>query len=72
MLIIKNCRKNPGMSAISKLFLNSLWGRFGMISHLDSRGFINDHNVFVQKCIDPSIKKSMFDILNENCADFIL
>ena len=39
------CKKNPGMRAISKLFLNSLWGKFGQSSTLDQREFINDYNL---------------------------
>ena len=65
------CKKNPGMRAISKLFLNSLWGKFGQSSTLDQREFINDYNLFVQRCSDTKIKKSTFDIINENCVEFI-
>ena len=59
------------MRAISKLFLNSLWGKFGQSSTLDQREFINDYNLFVQRCSDTKIKKSTFDIINENCVEFI-
>ena len=67
----KNCSENPGMRAISKLFLNALWGKFGMRSNLDQREFISDYTSFVRKCTDPKIKKSTFDIINENCVEFI-
>jgi hypothetical protein len=32
-LDINNIKPNSGMKAISKLFLNSLWGRFGLNSN---------------------------------------
>ena len=67
----RNCSDNPGKRAICKLLLNSLWGKYGMRTNLDQREFINDYNVFVKKCIDKSIQKSRFDIINENCVELI-
>ena len=49
------CRENPGVRAISKLFLSSLWGKFGQSSNLDQREFISDYTSFVRKCTDPNL-----------------
>ena len=37
-------RKNPGVKQLAKICLNSLWGKFGQRSTLDSYEFITEWN----------------------------
>ena len=39
---------NPGLKAVSKLMLNSFWGKFGMRDNLTQTHFINKPNYFYQ------------------------
>ena len=42
------CKKNPGLRMISKICLNSLWGKFGQRIDLENYEFINNYNSLLQ------------------------
>ena len=42
------CKKNPGLRMISKICLNSLWGKFGQRVDLGNYEFINSYNSLLQ------------------------
>ena len=61
--------KNPGMKEISKLCLNSLWGKFGQRPDLDSYDFIDNYNIFINKLLSTKIETKSWEILNDNCVE---
>ena len=65
----ENCVKNPGLRQVAKICLNSLWGKFGQRSNLDSYEFIRDYQKLVSKLIDPKLNTKCWGILNENCIE---
>ena len=52
---------------MSKLCLNSLWGKFGQSNDLDHREYFRDadYNKFVRKCADPRNKIKAWDIIGD-------
>ena len=62
---------NPGMKAIAKLCLNSLWGKFGQRANLDSYDFYDDkhYNQFINKLLSNKITTKGWEIVNENCVE---
>ena len=65
----ENCKKNPGLRMISKICLNSLWGKFGQRSDLENYEFIDNYNNLLQKITDPKLETTRWDIINENCVE---
>ena len=63
----EDCKKNPGLRMISKICLNSLWGKFGQRADLESYEFINNYNNLLQKITNPKLETTRWDIINENC-----
>ena len=66
------CRMNPGMRTISKLFLNSLRGKFGQRSNLDSMEFISDYNTFVKHYVDREITNARLTILMKTALSLFI
>ena len=52
----EDTRKNPGLRAIAKLCLNSLWGKFGQRANLSSYDFYYDYNKLLLKMNDNTVK----------------
>jgi hypothetical protein len=65
----ENCKKNPGLRMISKICLNSLWGKFGQRADLEGYEFMNNYNNLLKKITDPKLETTRWDILNENCVE---
>ena len=71
-------RKNPGIRSISKLGLNSFYGKFGQKTNMKRSEFIDDLGHFFKKVTDHGINLLDFHIMNEkvimlefkNSADF--
>ena len=59
---------NPGLRAVSKLCLNSLWGRFNMLEDKTSSSLISTDNEFYKIITDPRKKLSDFHIISEDIA----
>eukprot|EP00732_Lithocolla_globosa_P002361 Lithocolla_globosa_v1_NODE_1532_length_2509_cov_2.825998.p1 type:complete len:627 gc:universal NODE_1532_length_2509_cov_2.825998:42-1922(+) len=55
-LIYENIEKNPGRRAVSKLLLNSLWGRLGMRDGKSETKFFNDPASYFKFITDSSIE----------------
>jgi hypothetical protein len=58
---------NPGLKTMSKLCLNSLWGKFGQSNDLDHREYFRDeeYNKFVRKFMDPRNKIKSWDVIGD-------
>ena len=65
----ENTGKNPGMKALAKLCLNSLWGKFGQRVCLDEYEFINDYNRLLCKLSNDKINTKTIHIINNNCVE---
>ena len=61
--------KNPGMKALAKLCLNSLWGKFGQRTQLDSYEYITEWNKLLTKMTDKKVKTNTWHVINENCVE---
>lgn len=68
----ENISKNPGLRLVSKLCLNSLWGRQGMkpSSSFSSKHLIYDDDEGVRTVNELRTRIQNFHILGENCALF--
>ena len=62
---------NRGMKEIAKLCLNSLWGKFGQRSNLDSYEFYDESKyiVFINRLLSNKIETKSWNIINENCVE---
>jgi hypothetical protein len=65
----ENTKKNPGLRAIAKLCLNSLWGKFGQRSTLSSYDFYYDYNKLLLKMSRKDVKGLKWHIVNGNCVE---
>lgn len=67
-----NIAKNPGLRLVSKLCLNSLWGRQGMkpSSSFNSKHLIYDDDEGIRTINELRTRVQSFHILAENCALF--
>ena len=48
-------KHNPGMRAISKLCLNSLWGKFGQRNNMKKTEYVTEPSEFYKILLDDSI-----------------
>jgi hypothetical protein len=62
----ENICYNSGLRAISKISLNSLWGRFGMREHRDTLSFISDPKEYMSMLNDDKITVSNVHYINDN------
>jgi hypothetical protein len=62
---------NPGMKEIAKLCLNSLWGKFGQRSNLESYEFYDEskYNVFINRLLSNKIETKGWNNINEHCVE---
>ena len=58
--------KNPGLRSISKLALNSFYGKFGQRNNMTKTKFINDVGDLYNALVDFSKVLSDFHVMNEN------
>jgi hypothetical protein len=65
----ENTAKNPGLRAIAKLCLNSLWGKFGQRSNLANYDFYYDYNKLLTKMSSKNITDKRWHIINDNCVE---
>ena len=65
----ENCKNNPGLRMISKICLNSLWGKFGQRDDLENYEFMNSYNALLQKITDPKLETTRWDIISENIVE---
>ena len=66
ILLDKECiEKNPGIRSISKLALNSFYGKFGQKTNMKKSEFIDDIGVFFKRVTDHSKQLLDFHIMNE-------
>jgi hypothetical protein len=68
LLDIDNMKPNPGMKAISKLFLNSLWGRFGLNSNKTQHKLIDDISQLYELFMNDLYIVKDVNFLNDNIA----
>ncbi len=65
-LDIDNMKENPGMKAISKLFLNSLWGRFGLNSNKSQFKLVSDLSELYEIFMNDQYCVNDINFLNEH------
>ena len=79
ILLDKNCiDKNPGLRSLSKLALNSFYGKFGQRTNMKKTLFVKDIRQLMQVLTDPGKLMQDFHIMNDdviqieykNTADF--
>ena len=63
-----DCKMNKGLRQVSKICLNSLWGKFGR-SNLDSYEFVKTYASFIKKLCDKTLNVKTWDILHEDCVE---
>ena len=69
----KKCiAKNPGMRSLSKLALNSFYGKFGQRSNMKQSQYFNDLKKLMETLTDPSKRILDFHLINDNviCLDY--
>ena len=59
-------KKNPGLRSLSKLALNSFYGKFGQRTNMKKTKFINNIADFMKLMVDKSKHVKDFHIMNEN------
>jgi hypothetical protein len=65
----ENTKKNPGMKQVAKICLNSLWGKFGQRSTLDSYEYITEWNRLLLQLTNEKVKTNTWHIINEQCVE---
>ena len=61
--------KNPGMKALSKLCLNSLWGKFGQRVELDSYDHFSEWNKLLAILTNDKVKTKAWHIITDRCVE---
>ena len=70
ILLNKNMiQKNPGLRSISKLALNSFYGKFGQRTNMKKTKFVSDVGELYKTFTDPSKVITDFHVMNENVIE---
>ena len=59
---------NAGLRSISKLCLNSLWGKFGQRSNISQMKYITEVSEFYEILLDDKLDNISFQFINDNMA----
>ena len=62
-------KKNPGLRSLSKLALNSFYGKFGQNTNMRKTEFVTDVGTLYNLFTDPSKQISDFHIMNDNVIE---
>jgi len=65
-LDVESIEKNPGLRSLSKLALNSFYGKFGQRSDMGKSVLVNDVAVLYQHMTDPQKKIKDFRVINKD------
>ena len=65
----RKIEKNAGLRSLSKLALNSFYGKFGQRTNMKKTKFVTDIDVFYNMMTDPSRIVTDFHIMNENIIE---
>ena len=65
----ENTRKNPGMKQLAKICLNSLWGKFGQRTTLDSYEYFNEWNRLLLNLTNDKIQTNSWHIINDSLVE---
>ena len=65
----ENTQYNPGMKQLAKICLNSLWGKFGQRSTLDSYEYITEWNRLLLQLTNSNVKTNNWHIINNQCVE---
>ena len=66
---LENIAPNPGMRAIAKLCLNSLWGKFGQRSNMKQTKFITEVSDFNKILLDGTLEVQNINFLNDEMVE---
>ena len=70
ILLDKNLiQKNPGLRSLSKLALNSFYGKFGQRTNMKKTKFVTDVGLLYNLLTDPSKEVTDFHIMNEDIVE---
>nr|XP_042696319.1 DNA polymerase-like [Chrysemys picta bellii] len=61
-------RSNPAKRQIAKLFLNSLWGKFGQRSNLPNTSIVRDPDELLQYLFSPNYEVSSCEFIDDETA----
>ncbi|KAG1661834.1 Death-associated inhibitor of apoptosis 2 [Nymphon striatum] len=70
-VVLENMVRNPGLRSVSKVFLNSLWGKFGQRSDLTQVEYCTNGVEFFRHMADPGKIVTDFKVINEDLAMII-
>ena len=68
-MLKENLRKNPGLRGVSKLALNSFYGKFGQRTNMKKTKIINDVGILFNIMTDRSKDVTDFHVMNENVME---
>ncbi|MCG8622527.1 MAG: DNA polymerase [Proteobacteria bacterium] len=68
----KSVEKNPGMRSLSKLALNSFYGKFGQRNNMKQSQYFNDLGKLMEVLTDPSKRILDFHLINDDviCLEY--
>ena len=68
-IVLKKIEPNPGMRAIAKLCLNSLWGKFGQRNNMRQTKFVTEVAGFCKILLDDMLEVQNLVFLNDEMVE---
>ena len=62
---------NPGMRAIAKLCLNSLWGKFGQRNNMNQTKYVTEPSIFYKTLLDDKIDDLNIYFINDDMVEMV-
>ena len=59
---------NAGLRSISKIYLNSLWGKFGQRSNMSQTKYVTEVSEFYETLLDDKLDSVNFQFINDDMA----
>ena len=63
---IKKFEFNAGLRSIAKLYLNSLWGKFGQRSNMSQTKYVTEVFEFYEILLDDKLDNKNFQFINDD------
>ena len=68
-ILLEKIEPNPGMRAIAKLCLNSLWGKFGQRNNMRQAKFVTEVSEFYRILLDDTLEVQNLNFINEEMVE---
>ena len=68
-IVLGKIKFNPGMRAIAKLCLNSLWGKFGQRNNMKKTEYVTEPSDFYKILLDEKIEDLNIHFINEDMVE---